>query len=92
CAFARQSLQRGATALDGFPGLKQVAWEPPQRAALPLREIKNHLCKRSSVAVRVAFRRKVQNLKSKIMPILKKNAIDIYSQTFVLSGFLNFEF
>ncbi|MBN3951852.1 MAG: amino acid adenylation domain-containing protein [Nostoc sp. NMS7] len=29
----RQSLQRGATALDGFPGLKQVAWEPPQRAA-----------------------------------------------------------
>nr|MDZ8016575.1 hypothetical protein [Nostoc sp. SerVER01] len=47
CAFARQSLQRGATALDGFPGLKQVAWEPPQRAALPLREIKNHLCKRS---------------------------------------------
>ncbi|MFN6498047.1 MAG: hypothetical protein RMX65_013700 [Nostoc sp. DedQUE01] len=47
CAFARQSLQRGATALDGFPGLKQVACEPPQRAALPLREIKNHLCKRS---------------------------------------------
>jgi amino acid adenylation domain-containing protein len=29
----RQSLQRGATALGGFADLKQVAWEPPQRAA-----------------------------------------------------------
>jgi hypothetical protein len=28
----RQSLQRGATALGGFADLKQVAWEPLQRA------------------------------------------------------------
>ncbi|MDZ7969681.1 MAG: hypothetical protein RM368_32860 [Nostoc sp. DedSLP03] len=28
----RQSLQRGATVLGGFADLKQVAWEPPQRA------------------------------------------------------------
>nr|MDZ8205852.1 hypothetical protein [Dendronalium sp. ChiSLP03b] len=28
----RQSPQRGATPLDGFPGLKEVAWEPPHSA------------------------------------------------------------
>ncbi|MEH1968318.1 MULTISPECIES: hypothetical protein [unclassified Nostoc] len=28
----RQSLQRGATPLGGFADLKEVAWEPPQRA------------------------------------------------------------
>ncbi|MEH2174270.1 hypothetical protein [Nostoc sp.] len=28
----RQSLQRGATAVLGFPQVEQVAWEPPQRA------------------------------------------------------------
>ncbi|MHC5674090.1 apolipoprotein N-acyltransferase [Nostoc sp.] len=30
-SVSRQLLQRGATAVDGFPGIKQVAWEPPQR-------------------------------------------------------------
>jgi Putative undecaprenyl diphosphate synthase len=33
----RQSLQRGASAVLGFPQVEHVAWEPPQRAASPLR-------------------------------------------------------
>ncbi|MBD2494845.1 cobaltochelatase subunit CobN [Nostoc sp. FACHB-280] len=34
---ARQSLQRGGSPLGGFADLKELPWEPPQRAALPPR-------------------------------------------------------